>query len=316
MPDDGGPPPLQLRKPSASRTDDESFLWFDGILEGPLGDRDMLKACTTRLDAIGIVQSNLEIEGGRFSILLDDKSRQMARIDDNQRGRLLALLQEIVDLSPNTARVESTLRCTEVTDSGAQETLFALQGGQFQRVSRARKTSSEDLARKPRPTSVIGHEFENPNHRRAILGVAVLIMLGFMGWQLGIVHLALAPDPQEIVMDYDLLENVIATDLSKKWGVYTLSVFRDNEFPKTMSAFDAAIKSAKQLDRSAMFSAVARGDVIYVQLIDSSGDIVFQKGLSLKPLLLDSKEKIQIQIRGHKDAKRVRLALTPARLSK
>ncbi len=316
MPDDGGPPPLQRNKPSISRTDDQSFLWFDGILEGPVGDRDLLKSCTIRIDAIGIVQANLEIDGGRFSILLDDKSRRMDGIRDEQRARLLALFQEIVDLSPNPLGVESTLRCTEVTKDGVQETLFALQDGQFQRVSRTRKANSGDLARKPRPISVIGGEFENPNQRRVILGGAVLFVLSFLGWQMGVVHLALTPEPQEISVNHGLFENMIASDLSKKWGVYTLSIYRGDDFPKTMSAFDSAIKSAKKLNRGAMLDALAHGNVIYVQLIDSADNIVFQKGLSLKPLLLSSEAKLQMQIQGHKDAKSIRLALTPAPLSR
>ncbi len=316
MPDDGGPPPLQQKKPSISRANDQSFLWFDGILEGPVGDRGLLKSCTIRIGAIGIVQANLEIDGGRFSILLDDKSRRMDGIRDEQRARLLALFQEIVDLSPNPLGVESTLRCTEVTQDGVQETLFALQDGQFQRVSRTRKANSGDLSRKPRPISVIGGEFETPNQRRVILGVAVLFMLGFLGWQMGVVHLALTPEPQEISVNHGLFEDLIATDLSKKWGVYTLSIFRGGNFPDTMAAFDSAIKSTKKLDRGAMLNAVAHGDVIYVQLIDSANDIVFQKGLSLKPLLLSPENKIQMQIRGHKDAQSIRLALTPAPLSR
>ena len=160
MPEGNGPPPLNVdRKVNSDPADENAFLWFDGILEGPIGDRDALRAAVLRLDAIGIVNANLEIDGGRFSVLLDDRSKFMNRVTDNERTRLVESIQAIVDMSPSAERVESTLRCTEVNAQSVHETLFAVKGGKIERVSRARSANSDDLLRRPRPILCFRREF-------------------------------------------------------------------------------------------------------------------------------------------------------------
>ena len=313
MPEEAGPPPLDKTKSNTSSIspDENAFLWFDGILEGPVGDRERLRACTNSLGALGIVKSSLEIEGGKFSLLLDDQSRKIAGISDGDRRSLMDFLQEIVDSSPDPSRVESTLRCTEIHSGTANETLFAVNQGQFEKVSRSRSTNSDDLRRKPRPTSVIGQEFESPKSKRILVVAAVVIAAILVLWQSGIVDQMLAPEASAIAINQGPFGDVLDLDLTKKLGVYELTVSRGNDYPATMGEIKNRINNAADLRSAAMLGAIARGEVVFVQMADADGELLFEKGIGLKALLLEPDAKIRVPIPGRRKASGLFLALTP-----
>ncbi len=310
MPEGTSPPPLDPHK--ATKTDPAvGFLWFDGILEGPVGDRDMLRHSTNRLDAIGIVGTNLEIEGGKFSILLDDRSRKMSATSQRDRQRFVDLVEEVVSLSSDPMRVESTLRCTEIQGATAQETLFAVAGGKIQKISRTRKATNEDYVRKPRPTSVMGQEFESPKSRKIFVATLVAFCAVAVAWQFGVIDKAMAPAANEIVIKQDTFGSLLAVDIKKNWGIYSVTLSRGQDFPQSMSQFMAKVAAAPTMKEAAMFGAVARGETIYVRLVDENEDVLFEKGLSMKPLLLDRDGEVTVLVPGMRVAQSLHLALAP-----
>ncbi|MFT7618258.1 MAG: hypothetical protein ACI97A_001899 [Planctomycetota bacterium] len=312
MPEQTGPPPLNPdRAKNPSAPDENAFLWFDGILEGPLGDRDMLRAAATRLDAIGVVAANLEIEGGKFSILLDDSGKRMSQVSDSQRSTLMQTIQEIVDHAADPNKVESTLRCTEVTSSTVHETLFALRDGRVEKVTRGRLVNDDDMRRSPRPISVLGESFEGTKSKRLVYGSLVVLFCLAMSFQLGLVDRFLAPKAEEIKIEHRLFGDYLSSTMESNWGVYTLTIQRGDGFPQTMASFEIKTKAAKRMEDAATLGALARGETVYVQLLGDKGEAIYEKGVSLKPLLLDSDATLKVLIPGLRKAASLRLALTP-----
>lgn len=312
MPEGNGPPPLSAdRTKSAEPRDENAFFWFDGILEGPIGDRDALRSAVIKLDAIGIVSVNLELDGGKYSVLLDDKSKLLEGVNDAQRLKLIQSIQDIVELSAAPNKVESTLRCTEVSSSSVHETLFALQNGKVEKISRRRSANSDDLLRRPRPISVLGETFVGGKSRRLMIGGLIVLFCLAIGIQFGIADRIFAPEPSEITIEHRQFGNYLTSSMDKKWGVYTLTITRGESFPSSMAEFDAIAKAAARLDESATLGVLARGETAYIQMLDDKDGVLYQKGVSLKPLLLADDASIQVLMPGFRKTSSIQLALAP-----
>src|ERR1700733_4318395 len=98
------PPPLDSGAPR--------FAWFDGIVEGRLGDASAVRAAAERTNRAGLGRMDVGVDGGRFSLLMDDATVPAARMTDENRRALAVALNEIAAAAEGP--VESTLRCTEV----------------------------------------------------------------------------------------------------------------------------------------------------------------------------------------------------------
>ena len=134
--------------------------------------------------------------------------------------------------------------------------------------------------------------------------------------QLGLVDRFLAPEADEVNLDHGLFGAYLDSSIEKNWGIYTLTIKRGETFPNTMSEFLAIAKTSDKLDDAAAVGALARGETLYVQMLDDKDAILYQKGISLKPLLLKSDTKIDVVIPGFRKAKNLYLALTPRPMTK
>src|SRR4051812_4968194 len=101
---DDAPPPLASSAPR--------FAWFDGIVEGRVGDVASVRAAVERANATGFGRMDVGVDGGRFSVLMDDATVPASRMTDENRCALAGALNEIAVASAGP--IESTLRCTEV----------------------------------------------------------------------------------------------------------------------------------------------------------------------------------------------------------
>src|SRR5262245_33973358 len=141
MPDDAPPvpPPLDPGEPR--------FAWFDGIVEGRLGDAALVREAASRANAAGFGHMDVGVDGGRFSVLMgEDTVRAPAMTDENRRlfaNTLTAIA------AASSGPVESTLRCTEVFRNEVRETLFLAEGASIRALTRTRPVTDADLFRNP-----------------------------------------------------------------------------------------------------------------------------------------------------------------------
>ena len=108
----GEPPELPVGPPR--------YLWFAGILEAPRPDASRdgnLRRIAGEIDRLGLGRAELELDGGRFSLLLGENSLKGEKITDAARVRFLELLQEyciphqrLPTLDPNAASVVAAIR--------------------------------------------------------------------------------------------------------------------------------------------------------------------------------------------------------------
>src|SRR5262247_1440797 len=128
MPDDAPtvPPPLDPAEPR--------FAWFDGIVEGRLGDASLVRDAASRANAVGFGRMDVGVDGGRFSVLMSEDTVRARWMTDENRRLFANTLAEIAAASAGP--VESTLRCTEVFRHEVRETLFLAEGASIRALTR------------------------------------------------------------------------------------------------------------------------------------------------------------------------------------
>ena len=94
--------------------------WFAGILEGRRGDVETLRNAVRRLNALGLAHADLQLEGGRFNLLLDERIVPGSRFGPEVSTAFVERLQEIVDASLYRAVEAGAYASFEATEGNVE----------------------------------------------------------------------------------------------------------------------------------------------------------------------------------------------------
>ncbi|MDA1265001.1 MAG: hypothetical protein O2816_07980 [Planctomycetota bacterium] len=284
--------------------------WFGGLIDGRRQDDEALRAAVERGNQLGLVHLDLELDGGKFSVLFDDSAVAGDDMSAKKSSDLLEVLQQIVAASAEPGRVESTLRCTEVYEDGAVETLFSSKGGKIECISRPRALTAQDHAH----AIAAGVEAEPlpPGSRRQLLGLLALLLVAFaaLAWQGGLVDRIAAKAGEQLEVDPGPFGATLAVETTTRWGMYKVTLRQGDAWPRSSAAAQAAIDAAGSVTEGAAMRAIADGGAIWLQLQDGQGNVLDAARIKLVRLLTEGKDpKDEVELRGRIAARRLVLAL-------
>ncbi|MFQ5655434.1 MAG: hypothetical protein ACE5GW_11985, partial [Planctomycetota bacterium] len=282
--------------------------WFDGILEGPRGDAALIHEIVHKLNMAGYARADLEIDGGRFTILLDDEIVPGDRLSEARRHAFLDHLNELVDAAGGARGLESTLRSTVVYDEEVVETLFAPFEEELRCVSRVRPIQGSDrrrsvaLARHPALRSI--------GRRQAIvIGGLLVVAMGLVIWSSGLGGRILSADPDEIELEAGPFAGLLRLQVESSWGDYRVSILRGERYPVSAEDVRSLQEEVRTAAERAVVNAVADGGKIYVRLEDKRGRILRVAPVELRPLLSRASAAITMSLPGRREARSIVLAL-------
>jgi hypothetical protein len=295
MPDDA-PPPLE--------SGDPRFAWFDGIVEGRLGDAAAVRAAAARANATGFGRMDVGVDGGRFSVLMDDTTVPAARMTDENRRALAEALTAIAGASGGP--VESTLRCTEVFSNEVRETLFLPEGGAMRALTRTRPVTDADEFRNPQsaaPPPSMGRG------RLAVVLALLFVAFGVAAWASGWVDRLLAVKSEALSIDMGPFADFVSVAAEKSWGDYKVTLRRGPGYPVTNERLaELRAKAATPADRAAI-DAVASGGDVWLRLEDAEGHALGIARTDLRALLAAADRTSETELPGRMSAARIRLSI-------
>lgn len=290
------PPPLDPGEPR--------FAWFDGIVEGRLGDAAAVRAAADRSNATGFGRMDVGVDGGRFSVLMDDSTVPASRMTDENRRVLANALAEMA--SASSGPVESTLRCTEVFRNEVRETLFLPEGGRIRALTRTRPVTDADLFRSteaPPPPPSMGRG------RLAVVLALLLLAFGVVAWASGWVDRLLSAKSEDIRIETGPFADFIDVSVVKSWGDYEVTLRRGAGFPVENSRLaELKANAPTPADRAAL-DAVATGGEIWIRLEDAQGHGLSATRTELRPLVSAADRTVETRLDGRITAARIRLSL-------
>jgi hypothetical protein len=295
------PPPLDPGEPR--------FAWFDGIVEGRLGDAALVREAASRANAGGFGHMDVGIDGGRFSVLMgEDTVRARAMTDENRR--LFAnTLAEIAAAS--TGPVESTLRCTEVFRHEVRETLFLAEGASIRALTRTRPVTDADLYRNPDAGAPAAPSMGRG--RLAIVATLLVLVFGSVAYFGGWVDRLLAAKAESLAIDTGPFADFVDVSVSKSWGSYEVELRRGRGFPvENAQIQELRTKAATPADRAAL-DIVTNGGKLWVRLEDPQGRGLAAVACELRPLLSGEDRSVEQVLPGYMTAARVKLSLDAGR---
>lgn len=291
----GPPPPLPESRPR--------YLWFDGIVEGPRVDDGTLRGIVAEWNRLGLGEAGLELDGGRFSILVSDRTLHAGNARLDSRRELEPLLRRLRDAVAPQGELESTLRATEVHEEVVVETLFTVAGGRLRAVSRARPLREADRHRAPVPARTGGV------WRVAGIAVVVLAATGVLAWYGGVIDGLFAPPAAALDREIGPFEGLLAWRAEGTMDGYRVVVERGRRYPLTVAEREALEAAATRgIDRAAI-RAVADGRRIWVRLEDAGGEVLVARPLELAGLLEEPPGTVAVDLPGHLAAERLEMGL-------
>jgi hypothetical protein len=290
------PPPLDSGEPR--------FAWFDGIFEGRLGDAAAVRAAAARSNVTGFGRMDVGVDGGRFSVLMDDSTVPPSRMTDENRRLLANALAEMA--SASSGPVESTLRCTEVFRNEVRETLFLPEGGQIRALTRTRPVTDADLFRSldpaPPPPSM-------GRGRLAIVLALLVVAFGVAAWSSGWVDRLLSAKSEELRIETGPFADFLDVSVAKSWGDYKVTLRRGKGFPvENARLAELRANAVTPADRAAV-DVVATGGELWLRLEDAEGHGLAATRTELRPLVSAADRTVETQLAGRITAARVRLSL-------
>jgi len=277
-------------------------LLFGGILEWRGGDAHELERIVGEINALGLARAELDPDGGRFSILFDDKPVPGARVTPDVLDRLVDGLQALVDASEDPAGAESTLHCSAIHTGEIVETLIGVEGGVVRPVSRIRPRLIEESA--DIPVRTVAWKKVVP------LGLLLLVGFGLVAWRSGYLDRVFSAAPAEFEVDRGPFGERLRVSITREWGNYVITLRRGASYPATVEAITAERAGAKGIAERAAIDIIAAGGTVYVQLLDANGEVIDSKEVELRTLVEDAKGKAIARIRGRIGAAQVRIALS------
>jgi hypothetical protein len=296
MPDDA-PPPLD---PGAPR-----FAWFDGIVEGRLGDAAAVRAAAARSNSTGFGRMDVGVDGGRFSVLMDDTTVLAPKMTDENRRALADALTAIAGAA--NGPVESTLRCTEVFANEVRETLFLPEGGTIRPLTRTRPVTDADNFRNPEavapPPPSMGRG------RLAMVLAALLVAFGVAAWASGWVDRLFSARSDGLLIDTGPFGDLVAVTAESSWGDYKITLRRGAGYPVTNERLaELRAKATTPADRAAL-DAVSSGGEVWLRLENAGGKGLAVSATDLRPLVASADRSVEATLPGRIAAARIRLSI-------
>lgn len=302
-------PPPHVHAPPTTPGGSLRFYWFDGILEGSRpSDDGALHDAVRRLRESGFGRGDVKIDGGRFTLLLDDETRPGADVGDAQREAFVAALQRFVDALPEGGSLESTLRCTEVFAGGTRESLFAATGSEMRVAARIRPHTSQDLERDPAERAI---EPPVALSRRALLtvGLLFLIAIGLWAWQSGYLDRLFGTSAESLTYEIGPFDGLLSMSVTSSWGKYVVEIERAGGYPATPADVQRLLNEAPDLEARSAVNAVADGGKVWVRLESEDGEVLASEPVELRSLVSDPEKVETVKLDGQIGAKILRLAI-------
>lgn len=290
--------------------------WFAGVLDGRVGDATLLRAAAQRVEALGLVGTDLEVDGGRFSFMFEEARVAGARLTVGGQDALVEALQGLVDAAAPARAVESTLRCSLVFEDHVVETLFAPLDGQLRPVSRKRPLEARD---REHATALGDEAGAGRMDRRRGLVVLLLVLVGggLFAWQRG--YVARVRDALSTRASEDLQRELgpfraaLALEVESRFGRYECAVRRGATYPTHAADVDAWVAASITTEERAAANAVGDGATIWLRLVDEGGVTLEATRVDLRPLLSDPDGRCRVELRARLKGARVELALDAGR---
>jgi len=287
------------------------YAWFGGLLDGRRGDDARLQQAVADGNRLGLARIDLDLDGGRFTVLFDDNAVGGDAMTPEKAEGLLAVLNEVVAASAEPGGVESTLRCTEVYADGAVDTLFTASGGAVECLSRPRELGAEDRTHAPREAPPL---IELPRMgRRQALGLLALLLVtfGLLGWRYGVVDIVAGRSADALEIDPGPFGDTLAIEVASHWGKYRVTLRRGDDWPADTAAAQALIDGAGDVEAGAAMRAVADGRGIWVQVRDGQGRVLESAEVELARLMRadEDERKVEVTLPGRYSARSLTLGL-------
>jgi len=282
---------------------------FGGILEGRTQAPEKLDPIVGGINALDLVQAELEVEGGKYSLLFDSGPVTGERATPERLAQLVEKLTQLVEASGEPRSAESTLRFTEVFSGEIRETLILVEGGRLRTMSRIRPIAQEEGET---PAAAAGRieELRRFGVRRALLILSLLLVaFGLMAWKSGYLDRILSTSVEEVARDTGPFGDDLALHVEKSWGNYKLTVTRGRSYPRTVAEIEKRKAAIKDVSKSAAFRILTQGGRIYALLLDAKGAVLESTPVELRPLLLGEKGEVTVDLPGRILARTISLAL-------
>ena len=290
------------------------FACFDGIMEGKRKDDEQLEKDLDEVNSVGLVHLDLEYDGGRFSLLADNTPMPVSRLTEPQREAFVKKLSVLVENMGTNGNIESTLRCSVVSDEKVQETFFAVANSTLKPCSREREVTRQDFLEQQEPDNQsFLAEFISRDRRLAGAAVALMMVLTvFFFWHSGLVQRFSAPSAETVQTHCGPLEGLIRMTPRSSWGDYSITIHRGPEYPDSKGELDRLLKQADSLEIRAAVNAVSNGSAIYVRTEDGSGRVLSEKSVTLRQLIAGPEKTVTLSLPGHMSTRKISAALYPS----
>lgn len=300
-PEDAGPPPTG--GPPTSDPGPAEHARLDGILDGRLGDERAVRAGVARANAAGYGRFDLEIDGGRFSILPDSDFVPADRMTDDRRRAYFDGLRDVAAASRTP--VESTLRSVEVYRDVVRETLFVADGGALRALTRERPRTGADRA------ATADRDAPPPmgRGRIAVLGILFVIAFGLVAWTSGWIDRAMAPPAAEISVEHGVFGDLLDATVENSWGDYVVTVRRGPGYPATSARVDELERAAGTPAERAAVTAAATGGDLWIRLERADGRAIEAIRVPLRALVESADRTVEARVPGRSSGAALRLAL-------
>ena len=294
------------------------FGWFAGVLEGSAGEVPPLRAAARKIEALGIVGCDLEVDGGRFSFLFDEAPVAGSKLTEEARAALVDELQGLVVACSRPGGVESTLRCSLVYGSEVVETLFTLVEGELVPISRRRPLEDRDRDRLSAGTDLGPQSNLHSLGRMARgRGIALLLLVlvggALYGWNAGYVSLLedafLSREAEALAIGVGPFGDTLALTVESRFARYECKLSRGPGYPATADAVEALIHAAVSAEDRAAANVVGDGGTLWIRLLTAEGETVDSVQVSLRVLLTNPDGVIEGTLRSRLRGERVALAL-------
>ena len=289
--------------------------WFDGVLTGVRDGSDLPQCSAEAVRAAGVGLPSVEIDGGRFSLLLDATPFDPRRAVPSFPSEVEAALRALVVSSPNPASVSSTVRCTEVFADVVRETAFLTQGGALHRLERVRPADDVDRRRFVPGAEPLPFAAAASLGRRRLLAIGVLSAALFTAvvWQGGLVDRLFAPEVAAMTLDTGPFGGAVVVSAESSFGRYEVKIRRGAAYPRTAEDAAALTLAAGSPAARAAAATVIEGGAIFVRLESEDGKTLRSATVSLRALLVGDDGVVEASIPARLGAKRLTLAMDAGR---
>lgn len=287
------------------------FVTMDGILEGRIGDGAAIARAVQELSRLGICAFELDRDGGKFTVMPENRQVRGDRFDLDKQNELLQHLCTIAKAARGP--VESTLRCTMVFDTECAETLFRAavptpEGQSLEPLTRMRPRRADDVP----PDLPPPPPWQQLLKRREVLIALPLLLIAFtlLAWQSGLVDRLLSANATGLEVQNGAFGGLLHAEVENNWGDYRVVLKRGPEHPADAAAWDAYAAAAKDEAARLHGVVVREGQDIYLQLRDESDHVLAETKASLRPLVTSAEGKVTVDLPGRMTATRLVLSVT------